>query len=150
MASVCETQGVNLVKKQCKLFRMKTNRDDTGRFVRLLRVAEQIRHALADVLARGEIRDDVLSATIVSVSEVRVSPDLRHATAFVKPLGGGDDAAVLKALRQNTRYLRGEVARRVNSKYAADLHFEIDVSYDEASRIDALLRSPQVARDLGE
>jgi ribosome-binding factor A len=129
---------------------VRTNRDEAGRSVRLLRVAEQVRHALSDVLARGDIRDDVLSATIVSVSEVRVSPDLRHATAFVKPLGGGDDEAVLKALRQNTRYLRGEVARRVNTKYAADLHFQIDDSYDEASRIDALLRSPQVARDLDD
>ena len=128
---------------------MRRHQDQQGKSVRLLRVAEQIRHALADVLARGEIRDDVLASHIVSVSEVRVSPDLRHATVFVQPLGGLDVDAVLDALRRNGRYLKGEVARRVNTKYAADLHFRADESFDEASRIDALLRSPQVARDLG-
>jgi ribosome-binding factor A len=128
---------------------MRRHQDQQGKSVRLLRVAEQIRHALADVLARGEIRDDVLASHIVSVSEVRVSPDLRHATVFVQPLGGLDVDAVLDALRRNSRYLKGEVARRVNTKYAADLHFRADESFDEASRIDALLRSPQVARDLG-
>ena len=128
---------------------MRRHQDQQGKSVRLLRVAEQIRHALSDVLARGEVRDDVLASHIVSVSEVRVSPDLRHATVFVQPLGGLDVDAVLEALRRNARYLKGEVARRVNTKYASDLHFRADESYDEASRIDALLRSPRVARDLG-
>jgi ribosome-binding factor A len=129
---------------------MRQQRDEQGKSVRLLRVGEQMRHALADVLSRGEVRDDVLEKHIVSVTEVRVSPDLRHATAFIQPLGvRGDEAeAVIAALKRNVRYLKGEVARRVNTKYAADLHFRLDESFDEASRIDALLRSPQVARDL--
>lgn len=129
---------------------MRQQRDEQGKSVRLLRVGEQMRHALADVLSRGEVRDEVLEKHIVSVTEVRVSPDLRHATAFIQPLGArGEDAeAVIAALKRNVRYLKGEVARRVNTKYAADLHFRLDESFDEASRIDAILRSPQVARDL--
>lgn len=121
-----------------------------GRSVRLLRVGEQVRHVLADLLARGEVHDDVLATHTVSVTEVRMSPDLRHATVFVKPLLGGDERAVLDALKRNARYLRGEVARRVNTKYAADLKFLPDESFDEGGRIDALLRSPKVAQDLGE
>lgn len=118
--------------------------------VRLLRVGEAMRHALADVLARGDIRDPVLEKTIVSVSEVRVSPDLRHATAFVMPLGGGaaDQAALVEALARHVRHLKTEVARRVNTKYAADLHFRIDESFATGSKIDALLRDPRVKRDL--
>lgn len=129
---------------------MKKNDNGTPS-VRLLRVGESMRHALADVLARGDVRDPVLEGTIVSVSEVRVSPDLRHATAFVMPLGGQseDQQAVLDALRRNVRYLKAEVARRVNTKYAADLHFRIDESFAEGSRIDALLRDPRVRRDVG-
>jgi ribosome-binding factor A len=125
-------------------------RDDQGKSVRTLRVGEQMRHALADVLSRGEVRDEVLERTIVSVTEVRVSPDLRHATVFVQPLGtrGPEADAVIVALKRNGRYLKGEVARRVNTKFAAELHFKLDETFDEASRIDALLRSPKVARDL--
>ncbi len=91
-----------------------------------------------------------LASHSVSVTEVRMSPDLRHATVFVKPLLGGDEAEVLGALKRNGRYLKGEVARRVNTKYAADLKFLADESFDEGSHIDALLRDPKVARDLGE
>lgn len=127
---------------------MRQMRDDQGKSVRLLRVGEQIRHILAEVLSRGDVRDDVLSTHIISVSEVRVSPDLRHATAYVKPLGGGDEDAVIAALKRAARYLRGEVGRRLNTKYTPDLSFRIDESFDEAGRIDALLRSPRVARDL--
>jgi ribosome-binding factor A len=120
------------------------------RSVRLLRVGEQVRHVLSDVLMRGDVHDDVLAAHSVSVTEVRMSPDLRHATVFVKPLLGADEAAVLKALRTNTAYLQREVAGRVNLKYAAKLKFLADESFDEGGRIDALLRDPKVARDLAE
>lgn len=119
-----------------------------SRSVRLLRVGEQIRHILSEILSRGDVHDDVLEKHLVSVTEVRMSPDLRHAVVFVKSLLGKDEAAVLKALRTNTAYLQSEVARRVNLKYAAKLKFLIDESFDEGSRIDQLLRDPKVARDL--
>ncbi|MGQ5702241.1 30S ribosome-binding factor RbfA [Sandaracinobacteroides sp. A072] len=131
---------------------MKHKPDREGRSVRTLKVGEAMRHVLADVLARGDIRDDVLNRHIVSVSEVRVSPDLRHATAYIMPVGGSpeDEAAVLKALNAHAKRLKGELARRVNTKYAAEVHFRVDESFAEAARIDALLRAPAVARDLGE
>lgn len=119
-----------------------------SRSVRLLRVGEQVRHALSEVLMRGDVHDDVLASHSVSITEVRMSPDLRHATVFVKPLLGGDEEQVLKALRTNTAYLQSQVARRVNTKYAAKLKFLPDESFDEGGRIDALLRDPKVARDL--
>jgi ribosome-binding factor A len=119
-----------------------------GRSVRLLRVGEQVRHALSDVLMRGDVHDETLASHLVSVTEVRMSPDLRHATAFVKPLLGQDEAKVLKALRTHTAFLQREVAARVNTKYAAKLKFLADESFDEGSHIDSLLRSPTVARDL--
>ena len=119
-----------------------------GRSVRLLRVGEQVRHALSDILVRGEVHDDVLASHSVSVTEVRMSPDLRHATVFVKPLLGADEAEVLKALRTNTAYLQRSVASRVNTKYAAKLKFLADESFDEGSHIDRLLRAPKVAQDL--
>jgi ribosome-binding factor A len=118
------------------------------RSVRLLRVGESVRHALADILARGDVHDDVLAKHVVSVTEVRMSPDLRHATVFVKPLLGANEDAVIKALRTNTAYLQSEVARRVNNKYAAKLKFLADESFDEGSHIDTLLRAPKVAQDL--
>jgi len=116
--------------------------------IRTLRVGEHVRHALSDILARGEVHDDVLGRHLVSITEVRMSPDLRHATAFVKPLLGDEEDAVVKALRTNTAYLQREVARRVNLKYAAKLKFLPDDSFDEGTRIDTLLRDPKVARDL--
>ena len=119
-----------------------------GRSVRLLRVGEQVRHALSDILMRGEVHDDVLASHPVSVTEVRMSPDLRHATVFVKPLLGQDEEVVLKALRTNTAFLQRSVASRVNTKYAAKLKFVPDESFDEGSHIDRLLRDPKVARDL--
>jgi ribosome-binding factor A len=120
-----------------------------GRMVRLLRVGEQVRHKLAEVLARGDVHDDLLATHPVSVTEVRMSPDLRHATVFVKPLLGRDEEKVLKALRTNTAYLQGEVARAINLKYAAKLKFLADESFDEGAHIDRLLQSPTVVRDLG-
>jgi ribosome-binding factor A len=127
---------------------MKQKEAPEGRSVRLLRVGEQVRHALSEVLMRGDVHDDVLTSHPVSVTEVRMSPDLRHATVFVKPLLGKDEPVVLKALRTNTAYLQSEVARRVNLKYASKLKFLADESFDEGSHIDQLLRSPKVARDL--
>jgi ribosome-binding factor A len=120
------------------------------RSVRTLRVGEQVRHILSEVLARGDVHDDTLAKHMVSVTEVRMSPDLRHATVFVKPLLGKDEEAVLTALRQNTAFLQREVATRVRMKYAARLKFLADESFDEGSRIDAILRAPDVARDLDE
>ena len=124
------------------------NETPEGRSVRLLRVGEQVRHVLSDLLARGSVHDDVLTSHSVSITEVRMSPDLRHATVFVKPLLGRDEEAVIKALRTNTAYLQREVAHRVRMKYAAKLKFLPDESFDEASHIDKLLRDPKVARDL--
>ena len=124
------------------------NTDKPERSVRTLRVGEQVRHVLSEILQRGDVHDDTLAKHMVSVTEVRMSPDLRHATAFVKPLLGQDEEAVLKALRTNTAYLQREVAARIRTKYAAKLKFLPDDSFDEGTRIDTLLRKPEVARDL--
>ena len=121
-----------------------------GRSVRLLRVGEQVRHILSDILQRGDVHDDTLQSHLVSVTEVRMSPDLRHATVFVKPLLGQDEAVVLKALRTNTAYLQREVAQRVSMKYAARLKFLVDESFDEGGKIDQILRSEHVAQDLDD
>ena len=126
---------------------MRTKETAEGRSVRLLRVGEQVRHVLSELLQRGEVHDDVLQSHLVSITEVRMSPDLRHATVFVKPLLGEDEEKVLKALRQNTAFLQREVARRVRMKYAAKLKFIPDESFEEGGHIDAILRSPKVAQD---
>lgn len=126
------------------------NETPEGRSVRLLRVGEQFRHILSELLARGDVHDDVLTSHSVSVTEVRMSPDLRHATVFIKPLLGANEEAVLKALRTNTAYLQKEVASRVRLKYAAKLKFLADESFDEASHIERLLSDPKVAQDLPE
>jgi ribosome-binding factor A len=128
---------------------MKHNQTE-DRSVRTLRVGEQVRHILSEILQRGDVHDDILVSHMVSITEVRMSPDLRHATVFVKPLLGKDEEAVLKALRTNTAYLQREVAHRVKMKYAAKLKFLADESFDEGSHIDQLLRAPKVAQDLGE
>jgi len=121
---------------------------DQGPSVRVLRVGEQVRHILSEIIARGDVHDDVLATHPVSITEVRMSPDLRHATVFVKPLLGKDEDAVIKALRTNTAYLQKTVASKVRMKYAAKLKFLSDESFDEASHIEKLLRDPKVARDL--
>ena len=118
------------------------------RSVRLLKVGEQVRHVMSELLTRHAVHDDVLTARTVSVTEVRMSPDLRHATIFVKPLLGADEELVLKALRTNTAYFQKEVAGKLKLRFAAKLKFLGDESFDEASRIDALLANPKVQRDL--
>lgn len=114
---------------------------------RQLRVGEVIRHSLAEALARAEIHDDVLASHVVTIPEVRMSPDLKLATIYVMPLGGKDTAAVLAALERNSRYIRGLVARAVNLKFAPQVRFREDETFEEASRIDALLASPRVRQD---
>lgn len=121
-----------------------------GPSVRALRVGEQVRHILSDILQRGDVHDDVLAKHVVSVTEVRMSSDLRHATAFIKPLLGRDEEVVLKALRTNTAYFQREVASRTRLKYAAKIKFLADDSFDEGSHIDKLLRDPKVAQDLAK
>ena len=120
------------------------------RSVRLLKVGEQVRHVISELLSRQMVHDDVLTGHTISVTEVRMSPDLRHAMVFVKPLLGADEEAVLKALRTNTAFFQKEVAGKLKLKYAARIKFMADESFDEASRIDMLLADPRVLRDLGD
>jgi len=120
----------------------------SGPSQRQLRAGELVRHALAEILSRGEVHDPVLEGHVITVPEVRMSPDLRQATVYVMPLGGRDEQAVLEALDRNRRFLRGEIARRVNLKFAPDIRFRIDERFDEAERIEKLLRTPAVRRDL--
>jgi ribosome-binding factor A len=115
---------------------------------RALRAGELVRHAVAEILARGEVHDPVIEGHLITVPEVRMSPDLRQATIYVMPLGGRDEQAVVDALERNKRYLRGEIARRVNLKFAPDIRFRLDERFDEAERIEKLLRTPEVRRDL--
>ena len=117
--------------------------------MRLLRVGEQVRHVLSEILARGEVHDERLTASNIAITEVRMSPDLRHAVVFFKPLLGQDEDDILKAFNENIRHLRGEVSKRVKTKYAASLKFRIDESFEQSSHIDSLLNDPKVARDLG-
>jgi ribosome-binding factor A len=115
---------------------------------RMLRVAELIRHAMAQLLSRGEIVDPVLEKHVVTVSRVKMSPDLKHACVYVMPLGGKDESGVIEALEKHKKFLRGEVAQRINLKFAPELRFRIDDTFDNVSRIDALLNSERVRRDL--
>lgn len=115
---------------------------------RQLRVGEEIRHELAAILQRGDFRDPDLLDLNVTVTEVRISPDLRAATAFVTPLGGGKLGSALAALRRAAPFFRGQLAKVLKLRYAPSLSFEPDVSFDYAGRIDAILHSPEVARDL--
>jgi ribosome-binding factor A len=115
---------------------------------RQLRAGELIRHALAEILARGEVHDPVLENHVITVPEVRMTPDLRLATIYVMPLGGKDAKDVVDALERNKRFLRGELAHRVNMKFAPEVRFRIDERFDEAARIEKLLHTPQVKRDL--
>jgi ribosome-binding factor A len=127
------------------------NRDQSsGGSQRQLRVGELIRHELADMLIRGEVHDPVIETHMITVPEVRMSPDLRLATIYIIPLGSRDEKEVLDALDRNKRYVRGEIARRVNLKFAPEIRFRIDERFDEAERIEKLLRTPLVQRDLSD
>ena len=132
--------------------RKKTPRDSgpAGASQRQLRVGELVRHAIAEMLVRGDVHDPVIETHMITVPEVRMSPDLRLATVYVMPLGGRDADTVIAAFERNKKYLRGEIAHRVNLKFAPDLRFHLDERFDEAERIDKLLRSPAVSRDLDE
>ena len=126
------------------------NRDHAapGPSQRQLRVGELIRHALAEMLSRGDIHDPTIEAHMITVPEVRMTADLRLATVYVMPLGGKDEKEVVAALERNKKFLRGEIAHRVNLKFAPDLRFRVDERFDEAERIEKLLRTPAVQRDL--
>jgi ribosome-binding factor A len=116
---------------------------------RQLRVGELLRHAVAEILQRGEVHDPAFEGTVVTVPEVRMTPDLKRATIYVMPLGGKGAEAIMAAFERNKRFLRGEIAHRIDLRHAPELEFRLDTSFDEAERIDALLRSPSVSRDLG-
>ena len=118
--------------------------------VRVLKVGERVRHILSELLTRGEVHDVTLTAHAVSVTEVRMTPDLRNAAAYVKPLLGLDEEVVIKALRTNTAFFQREVAKRLGLKFAPKLQFKPDESFEEADRIESLLNDPRVARDLDE
>jgi ribosome-binding factor A len=120
----------------------------SGPSQRQLRVAEEVRHALAAVLERGDFRDPDLAGAHITVTEVRASPDLKHMTVFVTPLGGGDASVIIAALKRAAPYLRGQVAHAVRTKFAPDLVFRPDTAIDAAARMEALFHSPAVARDL--
>jgi ribosome-binding factor A len=122
---------------------------NTGPSQRALRVGELVRHALAEMLTRGEVHDPVIETHLITIPEVRMSPDLKLATVYVMPLGGRDENEVVAALDRNKRFLRGEIAHRVNLKFAPDIRFRVDERFDEAERIEKLLRTPEVQRDLG-
>ena len=115
---------------------------------RQLRAGELVRHALVEILREEELLDPALVGVSVTVTEVRMSPDLKLATIYVMPLGGRDSDVVIAALERNKKFLRGEVARRVNLKFAPDVRFRVDERFDEAERIEKLLRTPAVQRDL--
>src|SRR4029079_9573887 len=134
--------------EQKKMPRHHHRRQSAGGSQRQLRVGELIRHELAEMLSRGDVHDPVIEAHMITVPEVRMSPDLRLATIYVMPLGGRDEDEVLGALERNKRYMRGEIARRVNLKFAPEIRFRIDERFDEAERIEKLLRTPEVQRDL--
>jgi ribosome-binding factor A len=124
------------------------NKSERAPSQRQLRVGELVRHVLADVLARGEVHDPVIQCHLITIPEVRMTADLRLATIYMMPLGGHDIDAVLAALNRNKSFLRGEIARRVNLKFAPEIRFTIDNRFDEAERIERLLRTPAVQRDL--
>ncbi len=130
--------------------RKKSHRDSgtPGGSQRQLRVGELVRHAMADMLTRGDVHDPVIDGHLITVPEVRMTADLRLATIYIMPLAGRDADEVLAALERNKKFLRGEIAHRINLKFAPDLRFRADERFAEAERIDKLLRSPAVKRDL--
>jgi ribosome-binding factor A len=119
-----------------------------GASQRMLRVGELVRHAIVEVFTQEGVHDSVLEGHMLTFPEVRMTPDLRQATVYVMPLGGRDANVVIAALNKNKRWIRGSLAKRIEMRYMPELHFRIDDRFDEAERIDKLLRSPEVARDL--
>jgi ribosome-binding factor A len=135
------------------VMRKKSHRDNSapgGGSQRQLRVGELVRHAMADMLTRGDVHDPVIEGHLITVPEVRMTADLRLATVYIMPLAGRDTDQVLAAFERNKKFLRGEIAQRINLKFAPDIRFRIDERFAEAERIDRLLRSPAVKRDLDD
>ncbi|HZP76203.1 MAG TPA: 30S ribosome-binding factor RbfA [Pseudolabrys sp.] len=131
------------------MMRHKSHRDSgAGASQRQLRVGELVRHAVAEMLMRGDVHDPVIEGHLITIPEVRMTADLRLATIYVMPMGGRDVNEVVSALERNKKFMRAEIAHRINLKFAPDIRFRADERFDEADRIDRLLRSPQVARDL--
>lgn len=127
---------------------MSKDNKPTGPSQRALRVGELVRHALAAMFARGEIDDDALRGSVITVPEVRMSPDLKLANAYIMPLGGMHAEEIVAALNRHRKFVRGRVAPQINMKFAPEVRFYVDDTFDEASRIDSLLRSEKVQRDL--
>ena len=143
--------GHDELKAKKFMARQKQHRRDTGPASgsqRQLRVGELVRHALADMLTRGEVHDPVIEGHLITVPEVRMTADLRLATIYVMPLGGRDADEVVVAFERHKKFLRAELAHRINLKFAPDIRFRVDERFAEAERIDKLLRSPEVKRDL--
>ncbi|MCW5722374.1 MAG: 30S ribosome-binding factor RbfA [Devosia sp.] len=129
---------------------MKKDNKPVGPSQRMLRVGELVRHALADIFARGDIEDEALVGAVVTVPEVRMTPDLKLANAYIMPLGGAYADEIVAALNRHAKFIRGRVAPQINMKYAPEIRFYVDDTFEEAGRIDALLRSERVRRDLDD
>jgi ribosome-binding factor A len=129
---------------------MSKDNKPTGPSQRMLRVGELVRHALAAMFARGEIEDDALRGMVITVPEVRMTPDLKIANAYIMPLGGQHAEEIVAALNRHRKFVRGRVAPQINMKFAPEVRFHVDDTFEEASRIDALLRSDKVQRDLND
>lgn len=129
---------------------MKKDNKPVGPSQRMLRVGELVRHALSDIFARGDIEDEALVGAVLTVPEVRMTPDLKLANAYVMPLGGAYADEVVAALNRHAKFIRGRVAPQINMKYAPEIRFYVDETFEEAGRIDALLRSDRVRRDLDD
>ena len=135
---------------QANMARHKQHHRDSapGSSQRQLRVGELVRHAMAEMLTRGDVHDPVIEGHLITVPEVRMTADLRLATIFVMPMGGRDAEEVVAAFERHKKFLRAEIAHRINLKFAPDIRFRVDERFAEAERIDKLLRSPEVKRDL--
>jgi ribosome-binding factor A len=129
---------------------MSKDNKPAGPSQRMLRVGELVRHALAAMFARGDVEDDALRGAVITVPEVRMTPDLKIANAYIMPLGGLHAEEIVAALNRHTKYIRGRVAPQINMKFAPEVRFYVDDTFEEASRIDSLLRSENVQRDLDE
>jgi ribosome-binding factor A len=145
--NACDERGLEDFEKAA-MPRHHSKNSAAGGSQRQLRVGETVRHAVADILVDGTVHDSDLEGHIITVPEVRMSPDLKLATIYVMPLGGRHTEIVIAALERNKKFLRGEVARRVNLKFAPDVRFRVDERFDEAERIEKLLRTPAVQRDI--